>query len=177
MATTGTAGEKSFSLLEVVIATGIFAAAVTVLLAFLPALTRQGAASADTLAALRLPDAIRSELQRLASAGGFDNLAGQTAPIATPLPATLTLVAARDSVLVQALDYLPPPGDEHLALDRQFYLVEVWRFNAAPLAYDASGAVLALHVRVSWPYFTPGSAGATPLAAREQVTFNVGLNR
>jgi hypothetical protein len=176
MATTGTAGAKSFSLLEVVIATGIFAAAVTVLLAFLPALTRQGAVSADTLAALRLPDAIRSELQRLASAGGFDNLAVQTAPIVTPLPATLTMVAARDSTLVQSLDYLPP-GDEHLALDGQFYLVEVWRFNAAPLAYDAGGAVLALHIRVSWPYFTPGSAGATPLAAREQVTFNVGLNR
>jgi hypothetical protein len=177
MATTGTAGAKSFSLLEVVIATGIFAAAVTVLLAFLPALTRRGAGASDTLAALRLPDAIRGELQRIVSAGGLDNLAVQTAPIATPLPATLTMVAARDSTLVQSLDYLPPLGDEHLALDRQFYLVEVWRFNAAPLAYDAGGAVLALHVRVSWPHFTPGSAVATPLAARDQVTFNVGLNR
>ncbi len=178
MATTSTQGAKrAFSLLEVVIATGIFAAAVTVLLAFLPALAGQAAGSADTLAALRLPDAIRIELQRVAAAGGLDSLAAQITPMSSPLPATLSLVASRDTTQVQSLGYLPPVATEQIAPAQQYYLVEVWRFTAGPPAYDSSGAVLALHVRVSWPYLTPGTAAATPLAARERVAFNMALNR
>ncbi len=168
---------RGFSLIEVIIAVGIFAAAVAVILALLPALTRQAAASADTLAALRLPDSIRTELKRVATAGGFDALAGQTKPLATPLPATMNLAASRDATRVQSLGYQVPPATDQIARDEQYFLVEVWSFNQAPLAFDPSGAVLALHVRVSWPYFTPGAATLTPLADRELVAFNLALNR
>lgn len=166
-----------FSLVEVIIAVGIFATAVTVILALLPALTRQAASSADTLAALRLPDALHAELQRVATAGGFDALAGQTKPMAAPLPNTLTLTTSRDATRVQTLDYLPPPAAEQIGEDERYFLIEVWSFNQAPLAFAPNGAVLALHIRVSWPYHIPGSSMATPLADREQVTWNLAISR
>ena len=168
---------SGFSLVEVIIAVGIFAAAVTVILALLPALTRQAAGSADTLTALRLPDALHTELQRVATAGGFDALAGQTKPLAAPLPDTLTLVASRDATRVQACNYLPPPAADQIGEDERYFLIEAWRFTQAPLAFDPSGAVLALHIRVSWPYRLPGSSTATPLAGREQITCNLVINR
>lgn len=166
-----------FSLVEVILAVGLFATAVTVILALLSPLSRQAAASADALTALRLPDAIRAELQRLAATGGFDALAGQARPMAAPLPATLALGATRDAARVQSLNYLPPPVADQIAAGEQFFLIEAWTFNQASLAFDPGGTVLALHVRVSWPHFTPGSPGATPLADREQVTFVLSLNR
>ena len=168
---------RGFSLLEVVIAVGIFAGAVAVILALLSPLTRQAAASADLMTALRLPDAIRLELQRLAAAGGFDNLAGQTRRMTAPLPDTLLLAAARDATRISSLAYLPPAAADQIAEGEQFYLIEAWTFDAAPLAFDPAGAVLALHVRVSWPYHVPGAALPTPPAGREQVTFNVALDR
>jgi hypothetical protein len=170
-------GFSAFSLVEVIIAVGIFAAAVAVILALLPVLTRQAAGSADTLTALRLPDALRTELQRVAMTGGFDALAGQTRPMTAPLPDTLTLVASRDATRVQTLSYLPPPTTEQISEDGRYFLIEAWSFNEAPLAFDASGTVLALHIRVSWPYRVPGSSTASPPAGREQVTFNLALNR
>ena len=165
-----------FSLVEVILAVGIFAGAVTVMLAMLPALTRQAAGSSATLTALRLPDAIRGELQRLAATGGFDALAAQTVPLSAPLPATLLLVASRDATRIQSVLYLPPATDQ-IPEEEQYFLLEVWRFTQPDLAFKASGAALGLRVRVSWPYRNPGAASVTPAAAREQVSFNVSFNR
>ncbi len=166
-----------FSLLEVIIATGIFAATASVMLALIPALGRQASGTTDTLAALRLPDALHTELQRLAVSGGFDALAGQTRPMAIPLPATLALVGPRDVSRLQTLDYLPPSASEQIPEAEQYFLIEVWRFDQAPLAFAPGGAVLALHARVSWPHHIPGSSAIVPLAAREQVNFNLSLVR
>ena len=166
-----------FSLLEVIIAVGIFGTTVTVMLGLLPALTRQARATADTLAALHLPDGVRLELQRVATVGGFEALAGQITPMLAPLPATLALAADREATRVQTLDYLPPIAADLLPVGSRYFQIEVWRFNQAPLAYDPGGGALALHVRVSWPYYTPDCATATPLIDREQVTFNVALER
>jgi hypothetical protein len=167
---------SAFSLVEVVIAVGIFTVAVTVMLALLPALVRQAGSSADTLTALRLPDPIRLELQRVAVAGGFDALATQARPMGTPLPATLTLVASRTVTQVQSLDY-QPPATGRIVEEEQYYLVEAWQFTQPPLAFDPAGAGLALHIRVSWPYRNPGAATVTPPGEREQVTFNLTLSR
>ncbi len=166
-----------FSLLEVIIATGIFAAAVSVMLALLPALGRQATGTTDTLAALRLPDALHPELQRLAMSGGFDALAGQAKPMAIPLPTTLVLVASRDVSRLQAYSYLPPSVSEQITEVEQYFLIEVWSFDQAPLVFSPGGAVLALHARVSWPYHIPGSSTIVPLAAREHVNFNLSLVR
>lgn len=166
-----------FSLVEVIFAVGIFATAVTVILALLPALVRQAASSADTLTALRLPDALGAELQRMAEVGGFDALAGQTKPMAAPLPATLTLVASRDASRLQALNYLPPPAADQIGEATRYFLIEVWSFNQPRLAFEPSGAVLALHVRVAWPYRLAGLPPATRFADREQLTYNLAIRR
>ena len=72
------AKKTGFSLIEVVVAVGIFATAVVVVLAMLPGLSRQAADSADAMTAQRLPDAVRLELERLSASGGFDALRGKS---------------------------------------------------------------------------------------------------
>ena len=67
---------RAFSLIEVVIATGIFAGAVAVILGLLGALLRNAAEAESALAAQRLPDAVQVELTHLARSRGFDRLAG-----------------------------------------------------------------------------------------------------
>lgn len=169
--------KTGFSLIEVILAVGIFAGAVTVILALLPALTRQAAGSSATLTALHLPDAIRGELLRLARVGGLDALAGQAVPQVAPLPATLQLVASRDAARIQSLVYLPPPAPDQIAADEQYFLIEVWQFTQSDLAFDAAGAGLALQVRVAWPYRIPGTTVVTPADQREQVGFTLSLTR
>jgi hypothetical protein len=168
---------SAFSLVEVVLAVGIFAVAVTVILALLPALARQGGSSADSLVALRLPDAVNVELQRVASAGGFDALAAQAKPMSMPLPVTLQLVASHEADRIHSIDYQPPSVTQQIAETEQYFLIEAWQFTQPTLAYDPSGANLALHVRVSWPYRTAGTMTATPLSERDFVTFCVVINR
>ena len=168
---------SAFSLLEVIIAVAIFAGAVTAMLGLLPLLTRQSMTSADTLSALRLSDALRVELTRMATAGGFNALAGQTRPLTALLPETCLLVATRNAAQLHSLVYQSPPAAGQIREDSQYFLIEAWSFNVAPLAFESSGAVLALHVRVSWPYRVPGSLAVTPIAGRETVGFNLAIPR
>lgn len=170
-------GNAGFSLLEVIIAVAVFAVAVSAILGLLPSLTRISATSNDTLTALRFPDAIRQELGRMAITGGFDALANQTKPLGTELPDTCRLVAARDASRLHALDYQPPAVADQLDGEAQYFLIEAWSFTGTPLAFETGGAVLSLHVRVSWPYRIPGSIAATPFASRDQLSFNLSLNR
>src|SRR5688572_16008721 len=121
---------SGFSLLEIIIAVGVFAVAVSAMLGLLPALSRQAGSSTDTLNALRLPDALRVELQRMATAGGFDSLAGETKSLAMPLLDTCLLVATRDAARLHALNYQPPLIADQIAEDSKYFLVEVWSFNA-----------------------------------------------
>lgn len=165
-----------FSLLEVVVAAGIFAVAVSVMLALLPALTRQSAESADALVAQRLPDRLRIELQRLA-ANDFAGLAGAIPVMGTPLDHGLLFVAARDVSRLHPAEYQPPPASQMLPPELRYFAVEAWRFNQGELRFDGTGPVLAVHVRVSWPYRLPGSSDVTPLADRSQFTFPLAVNR
>ena len=168
---------RAFSLVEVIIAVGVFAVAVVVLLALLPSLTREAAETADALVAQSLADSVRVELSRLAASGGFDALANRLPVMAAPLVAGLSLVAAPDGRRLYSTAYLPPPAAAQLPPGDQYFLVEVWRFDQPPLRYDPTAAVLPMYVRVSWPFQNPGSTAATPLSARGQLTFTVALNR
>ena len=165
-----------FSLIEVVIATGIFAVAVTVTVALLPSLARQSTDSADTLAAQRLPDNLCVELQRLA-VGNFNGLAATVPVMAAPLANGFDFVATRDGSRLHSATYLPPVGRTLIPQEDQYFAVEVWRFVQAPLSYDSATAVLPLYVRVSWPYRNPGNATPTALADRNQLTFTIAINR
>lgn len=165
----------AFSLVEVIIAAGLFAASVTVVLALLPSLARQSAASVDSLAAQRLPDALKIELQRL-SATGFDALAGQVPVMSGPLTDGLAFVADREAMRLHSLAYLPPVTGQ-LPEAGQYFLVECWRFPDEPLRFDGSKAFLALAVRVSWPHRLPGVAAPLPAESRTELVFTLALNR
>lgn len=166
---------RAFSLIEVIIAVGLFAASVSVIIALLPALTRQGGTAADVLAAQRLPDALRIELSRL-SAAGFDPLAGQVPVLSGPPAGGLAFVADRETARFHSRDYLPPASGQ-IAEAEQYFLVECWRFPDEPLRFDPAKGFLALVVRVSWPYRLPGSVAPTAETARSALTFTVVLNR
>ena len=168
---------RAFSLLEVVIAIGVFVTAVAIILALLPSIGGQAASAGDSLVAQRLPDPLRVEMQRLAASGGFDALATRTPVASSPLGDGLPFAASRDGARLHALDYLTPGAADALAPEEQYFLVEIWRFPSAPLAYDAAGAVLSVMVRVSWPYRVPGSASAVASASRSELTFNASILR
>lgn len=166
---------RAFSLMEVIIAAGLFGGAVTVIIALLPALARQGGDSVDALAAQRVPDALRRELVRL-SAAGFDALAAEVPEMSGALAGGFALVADREAARLQAQDYLPPATGQ-LPVDERYFLVECWRFADEPLRFAAPKGFLALMVRVSWPHRLPGAAGPVAPEARQEILFTVTLNR
>jgi hypothetical protein len=165
---------RGFTLLEVIIAVGLFVTAVAVILGLIAGLSRQGAESNEVLSAHQLPGPIKVELSRLASSG-LDSLAGRVPVMASPLSDGLAFAASRNADRVDSLAYLPVA--HLLPADEQYYLVECWKFPAEPLRFDGQKAFLALYVRVSWPYRLPGGTAPTALADRSQVTFTLSLNR
>jgi hypothetical protein len=166
---------RGFSLLEVIIAAGLFAGSVAVIIALLAVLSRQAAETTESLTARGLPDAVKIELDRLA-ASGFDLLATRIPVMTAPLPDGLPLVASRDGREAQSLAYLPPATARFSAAE-QFYFVECWTFPDEPLRFNSSKASLAIHVRISWPYRLPGLSAPVPLAGRNQLGFAVAINR
>lgn len=164
---------RAFSLIEVVISVGIFAIAVTTILALLPSLARQTSASADLLTAQRLPEALRVELQRLATRDGFGALATAVPIVDVSSNNGFGFVAAREGLRVATL----AESDGVMVDDEQYFFLEVWRFAGEPLAYASNAAVLPVLVRVSWPYRVPGSLDATSFSARAQFSFTAAINR
>lgn len=166
---------RAFSLIEVIIAVGLFATSVTVIIALLPSLARQGGASADLLAVQRLPDALQVELSRLGAAG-FDTLAAQVPVMSGPLDGGLAFVADHDAARLHSRDFQPPVTGQ-LPESEQYFLVECWRFPDEPLRFESQKAFLALTVRISWPYRLPGAASPTDASARSQSVLTIALTR
>jgi hypothetical protein len=166
---------SGFSLVEVVIAVGVFAIAIAGILAVLPALTRNATDSAEAFTAQGFPDAVQIELTRI-SARGFDSLATAIPVMTTPLENGLEMVATRDGEHVQSLSVIPP-GTGRLRADDQFFLIEAWRFNESPLAYVSTNSVLPVFVRVSWPYRLPNVVSPVALPDRNQFTFTLAISR
>lgn len=149
---------RAFSMIEVVIAVGIFTIAAATILALLPSTTRQAAGSRDIQTAARLPDAVKLALERAVPAASFATFT------------SANLVAARDGTQVR-----PVPGtDDNF---EQYFLIEVSPLVGNPaLRYDPLTPLLALQVRVSWPYRPPGPfAPPTQAIDREQFTFPLAL--
>lgn len=166
--------QHGFSLVEVAIAVAVVAVGAVVILSLLPSIARRSADSQDAQVALRLPDAITTELRAQAVQRGFDGLAGDVAVMSLASDEGLLFVAARDGSQVRPANTSESPASE------QFFLIEVRRFASGELAYQAGSAVLPLNVRVSWPYrqMTPtGLTPVTPFAERENVSFSVAIGR
>lgn len=164
---------RGFSLVETIVAIGIFAIAITIVLGLMPSLARTATESVDALVAQQLPSALEVELRRLCAGSDFNTVAASIPIMTAPLENGTALVAARtgDRVVLRS------ESASVLAAGSEYFLLELWRFPTAPLAYDASGAVLAMHVRVSWPYQLPGASAVTPFGERTQFSFNAAVNR
>jgi len=165
-----------FSLLEVIVAVGLFASSVAVVIALLPALTRSAVSAQDYQEAQRLPDALKVELRRLALAGGFDALATRVPVQDSSGAGGLAFLAPADAARVLSKEYLPPSGAP-LSVADQYFLIECWRFSDEPLRFETPEYCLALAVRVSWPYRVPGSSAPTVNSARSQFDFTISLTR
>ncbi len=164
---------ESFSLIEVVIAVGIFAVGIVVILSLLPSLIRGQQDTASTQVALQLPSAITTELRRMAS-GNLTNIGSRLAVMGSAPDSTLRLIAAKDGAdLREWRDRESQPRE-------QYFLVELYAFPAGPpLAYDSNAAYVAMSARVSWPYRVKAGADLldTDPRDRQSVTFNLSLNR
>jgi hypothetical protein len=158
----------AFSLTEVVIALGVAATGLVVVLALLPGLLQQNSNARHAHVALGMPDAIAIELRRMAGASfsGF----GATAADFSMESSQLRLVAAEDGT-----DLRVEGADERPA----FFLIEMHRFpSGSQLSYDPSASYQILQARVSWPYRPSGSEQAeVDRRARQRVVFNVVINR
>jgi hypothetical protein len=158
---------RAFSLIEVIIAVALFVGTVTVILALLPGLACQATDTADRLAAQRLPDAVRVELTRVATAAGLDALATRIPLMDDSSVDGFVLVATRSGPRVQSLGYLPPASGL-IPVSERYFLIECRRFSAGSLRYENGQRALALCVKVSWPY-----GESVP---SRQFTFVVSLN-
>lgn len=160
-----------FSLVEVVIAIGIVAGAVAVILRLLPTIARETADSADAQTAIRMAGSVESQLQSEA-ATGLGGLAGLIPVMQSDPDVGRHYVADRDGVDLR----IDPAGNDGKG---QYFLVVVRRYQSGALAYDGQGAFLAVNVVISWPYRLPTASGltaATGASDRRNVTFNVALN-
>ncbi|MBL9215160.1 MAG: hypothetical protein JNG83_06760 [Opitutaceae bacterium] len=146
-------------MLETVIAVGLFAGTVTVLLGLLPGLIRNAADASDAVAAQGLADGIRVELERLVASQGLDAVAAQVAPDNLRSQPTLRLAAARDGSRIRPW----PEGVEagRAPGDAGYFLIELRRYTSPPLAFEPGAPVLAVRVRLTWPCPAPGTAPGT----------------
>ena len=153
-----------FSLVEVVIAVGVAATGLIVILALLPGLLRQNADAKETMVALGLSDSIAIELNKL-SGGNPASLAAQAAAFdATTSP--LRLVAAGNGTDLRV------PGSDSRS---EYFLIELHRFPAgSALAHVAGDPHVNLQARISWPYRPVGAGGAeVPRESRQRVKYGV----
>jgi|GEM_PF-3513693 len=157
-----------FSLVEVVIAVGVFALGVGAILGLLPGVLREQERAEAALVALRMPDAIQSELRAIAG-GEVAGLRARLAGSEGETSGALRLVANRDGE-VRAWS----SGD----VGEQYFLVELYSFPGDSGPGRMTTAV-AIRARVSWP-FRVGVGDVrieTPEAQREKVEFNVVVAR
>lgn len=164
----------AFSLIEVVVAVGVVGIAIVAMVALLPALTRQMSDTSDSMVAQRMPAAVQAELVHLANGGALGNLASLIKTVGNT--STLEMVASHDGRQLQVAEGTTLPAGQ------QYFLIELWQFSTAPLAYNgASGAVLCAYVKVSWPYRLPDSSGSgsvvTDDIGRSSFAFTVAINR
>lgn len=172
------AKQSAFSLVEVVIAVGLFATSISVILLLIPNFVRQSGNSADLLVAQQFSDALSVELQRVASIEGFDSLGSSLPDLSSPLPPGRRFVATRDGARLHSLDHLPTSGA--ISETEQYFLLECYKFTTEPLRPGSTRAFLAVSVRVNWPYrigVPGGPLVTTQFADRSQFNFSCAINR
>jgi prepilin-type N-terminal cleavage/methylation domain-containing protein len=167
------ARRRGFSLIEVVVATGLVAVGVVIVLGLLTNLSRQSIEAGDRQTAVQMPEVVTVELRRLAVQLGIDGLASAIPVMAGGADEGLLLVASRDGTHLRIA--------EAAAGSDQYFLLEVRRFAAGPLAFTSEMAALPLNIRVTWPYRPGLSSGLLPSVVppddRQSFNFNLAVTR
>ncbi len=161
-----------YSLIEVVLATGIVAVGVVTMLGLLAGMSRQLAEADEWQTAGRMPEAVAVELNGLARQMGLEGLAAAIPVMTTGETSGFLLVAGRDGSGIHPL----VSGDTG---ERDaYFLIEVKRFPAGDLAFSPESMVLPVNVRVSWPYRVglPEPRTVSP-AERQHFFFNLAVVR
>lgn len=174
------AAQTAFSLIEVVVALGLFAVTVVGVLALQTAIGESVAGIAAHSRAAQLGDALTIELRRICilsaaegRAAGLDGLAALV-PSSDSAP-PLKLVASRDGLRVVRESEVDATEIGIKPQDR-FYLIEV-RQHAGPLEYASASGFLAATAAVKWPYSlaTAEDLGARDSAGIATVVLNLAL--
>jgi type II secretory pathway pseudopilin PulG len=172
---------NAFSLVEVVVAIGVFALAIVAVFGLLTPITRDSALVIDTSTAVRLAEGVNRELERVggATVAGLGNN-------------SLFLVATQDGSRVLRTQQTSTGGTQGAAQDAEnslnatpiagiaerdrFYIIEVKLLTNDPgdandnIYYnsaDSPGSV-PVEVRVGWPFYNP----ATPPPSSPTGTWN-----
>lgn len=157
-------GEGGFTLVEVVIAIGVFAVTIVAVLGLLSPVNRSVASVSDYDKAAALGDAIQTELVRLRD---LTTSGDKLAVLATLVPASdstqpLQLVASTDGSRVVRLadaDNNATASPAGIAASERYFLVEI-RQQPAPLAYTSGAGFVAVTATIKWPYAAATSADA-----------------
>lgn len=146
----------AFSLIEVVIAIGIFGSSILAIIGLLGSISRSTAEVMDAGVAARIADAVRAELRQLAVVEGLDEIARRTT-IDNPLE----LFATKHGDRVLSENNVGNPQSSNppeIAARDRFFRIEVTQLEDS-LAYDDDAAFIALSVRVYWPHYIPTGPG------------------
>lgn len=188
------AARRGFSLIEVVIAVGIFAGAIVVVLGLLSPINRSVTEVSETGRAAGLADAIRLELVRLrdtytatSSLTRLDLLYQDLAGADTTRKQFVgSLDGARIIREADAGNHVltdAPPG---IKLRDRYYLV-TFQFQpekvdgvANPLSYTSGAPFLVVTATVQWPYQVPTGPGDSDVvtsatSTRQSITLNFAL--
>ncbi|OHE86599.1 MAG: hypothetical protein A3G75_11990 [Verrucomicrobia bacterium RIFCSPLOWO2_12_FULL_64_8] len=180
---------RAFTLVEVIVAVGVFAVAVTAALGLLSSQSRRASDLDDAQTAARLGTGIQQELERLKTAIGIEGLAAVIPPAESDAP--MQLAAPRDGHRVLRCDGAAAAADRPLndgllpgiAWRDRFFLAEISQQLDLPFA--AAAGYLAVTARISWPHRLPAGPATqaavspdadpsqmVPAAQRDTLTLN-----
>lgn len=179
--TTSRKRSSAFSLIEVVVALGVFAITIVGVLGLLSPTTQAVSDTLDGGVASRLAETVNAEVERL----GFTAVTGSqlvlsSAVSALPTNASKLLFATRggDRICSQgaadtAPNYIAPA-------ERYFEVLLIRNESLSPAGTDNTAGFVAFSVQVSWPAFVDDGTGAAVAVARSQrsvFSFNAAVRR
>jgi len=173
---------RAFSLIEVVVAIGVFAVGMVAVVALFAPVARSVAGSSDAEAAATVAERLRDELTRRATAvgsfapvvallknatanGGHEVTTADNASNAATDPRrdTRLLFASRDGSKIGAYADTAVWGTGQVNDAEKYFEITLIRFEALSpntSAADAASPTLAYTARIRWPVFVPDNAPA-----------------
>lgn len=171
-------GIRGFTLIEVIIATGILAGSVLAIIAFLGATGKATSETLDRAIAVRIADNVRMELE----SQDIDDLFDWVSP-PTNAKKVIQLMATSDGERVRVkepsaaenIDNDPetgvPPGISGI---NRYFMIEVrllentLKMPTSSAQFEAESAMLPLSIQVVWPYMIKTSPNTSVTSKPEQ---------